>query len=60
MVKEEKLPFLPRNMSDILSYIQNNPQETQRLLGVKYEQLEQLIKQAIALDTEKQQEIEAA
>jgi len=23
-------------MSDILSYIQNNPQETQRLSGVKY------------------------
>ena len=33
-------------MSDILSYIQNNPQETQRLVGVKYEQLEQLIEQA--------------
>ncbi len=33
-------------MSDILSYIQNNPQETQRLIGVKYEQLEQLIQQA--------------
>ncbi len=39
----------------MLSYIQNNPQETQRLVGVKYDQLEQLIKQAIALDTEKQQ-----
>ena len=46
-------------MSDILSYIQNNPQETQRLVGVKYEQLEQLIKQASALHTQKQQEIEA-
>ncbi|MFK0731495.1 MAG: transposase family protein [Gloeotrichia echinulata GP01] len=45
-------------MSDMLSYIQNNPQETQRLVGVKYDQLEQLIKQAIALDTEKQQNIE--
>jgi len=42
----------------MLSYIQNNPQETQRLVGVKYDQLEQLIKQAIALDTEKQQNIE--
>lgn len=39
-------------------YIQNNPQATQRLVGVKYDQLEQLIKQAIALDTEKQQNIE--
>ncbi len=46
-------------MSDILSYIQNNPQETQRLIGVKYEQLEQLIQQAIALHTQKQQDIEA-
>ncbi|XHR82891.1 MAG: hypothetical protein ACSI46_20820 [Gloeotrichia echinulata DVL01] len=34
-------------MSDMLSYIQNNPQETQRLVGVKYDQLEQLIKQAM-------------
>jgi hypothetical protein len=42
----------------MLSYIQNNPQETQRLVGVKYDQLEQLIKQAIALDSEKQQNIE--
>jgi hypothetical protein len=46
-------------MSNILSYIKNNPQETQRLVGVKYEQLEQLIKQAIAAHTKKQQEIEA-
>ncbi len=46
-------------MSEILSYIQNNPQETQRLLGVKYEQLEQLIKQANALHIEKQQNREA-
>ncbi len=40
-------------------YIQKNPQETQRLVGVKYEQLEQLIKQASALHTRKQQEVEA-
>lgn len=46
-------------MSDILSYIQNNPQETQRLVGVNYDQLEQLIKQAIALHTQKQQDMEA-
>ena len=43
----------------MLSYIQNNPQETQRLVGVKYDQLEQLIKQANALHAEKQQELEA-
>ncbi|RAM48111.1 MAG: IS5/IS1182 family transposase, partial [Hapalosiphonaceae cyanobacterium JJU2] len=46
-------------MSDVLGYIQNNPQETQRLVGLKYEQLEQLINQAIALHTQKQQDIEA-
>lgn len=46
-------------MSDILNYIKNNHQETQRLVGVKYEQLEQLIKQAIAAHSKKQQEIEA-
>lgn len=34
-------------MSDVLSYIKNNSQETQRLVGLKYDQLEQLIKQAM-------------
>lgn len=46
-------------MTDILNYIKNNPQETQRLVGVKYEQLEQLTKQALTLHTQKQQEVEA-
>jgi hypothetical protein len=46
-------------MSDILGYIKNNPQETQRLVGLKYEQLEQLMNQAIALHSRKQEEIEA-
>ena len=46
-------------MSDVLGYIKNNPQETQRLIGLKYEQLEQLIHLAIALHTQKQQEAEA-
>jgi len=45
-------------MSFVLNY-KNNPQETQRLVGLKSEHLEQLIKQAIALHTEKQQEIQA-
>lgn len=45
-------------MSSVLNYIEKNPQETQRLVGLKYEQLKQLIKQA-ALHTDKQQEIEA-
>lgn len=46
-------------MSNILGYIKNNYQETQRLVGLKYEQLEQLIKQANALHTQKQEEVEA-
>ncbi|MEI2579024.1 transposase family protein [Scytonema sp. PRP1] len=46
-------------MSDILGYIKKNHQETQRLVGLKYEQLEQLIKQALALHTQKQEEVEA-
>lgn len=46
-------------MSDVLGYIKNNPQETQRLVGLKYEQLEQLINQAEALRIRKQQEMEA-
>jgi hypothetical protein len=35
-------------MSSISAYIEQNRQDTQRLVGLKYEQLEQLIKQAIA------------
>jgi hypothetical protein len=46
-------------MSSVLDYIKNNPQETQRLSGLKYGQLEQLINLASALHTEKQKEIEA-
>jgi hypothetical protein len=46
-------------MNDVLVYIKNNPQETQRLVGLKYEQLEQLINQALALHIRKQQEMEA-
>ncbi len=46
-------------MSSVLDYIKNNPQETQRLIGLKYDQLEQLINLASALHTEKQKEIEA-
>jgi ribosomal protein L23 len=46
-------------MSNVLGYIKNNSQETQRLVGLKYEQLEQLINQAIALHMQKQRDIEA-
>jgi DNA-binding response OmpR family regulator len=33
-------------MSDILNYIEANPQETKRLIGLEYEQLQQLIQNA--------------
>jgi hypothetical protein len=46
-------------MSNILSYIESNPQETQRLIGLKHEQLQVLIKNATRLHDEKQASIEA-
>lgn len=46
-------------MSSVLDYIEHNPQETQRLLGLKYEHLQQLIHQAQELHNEKQAEVEA-
>lgn len=42
-------------MSNVLDYIQNNPQETQRLIGLKYEQLEELLRQAIKRHNQKQE-----
>ena len=47
------------NMNAILSYIEENPQKTQRLLGLKYEQLQELRKNAERLHQEKQAEVEA-
>jgi len=41
-------------MNSILQYIENNPQETQRLIGLKYEQLGQLLNKAIELHHHKQ------
>jgi len=46
-------------MSDILNYIEKNPQETQRLIGLKYEQLQQLIQNAELLHREKQAFLES-
>jgi len=46
-------------MSLLLEYIENNPKETKRLIGIDYEKLQQLFK-AEALHYEKQAEIEAA
>jgi hypothetical protein len=36
-------------MSNIVEYIHNNPEESQRLLGLHVEQLKQLIEKAIEL-----------
>ena len=33
-------------MSTVLEYIEKNPHEAQRLLGLKYEQLKQLLEKA--------------
>lgn len=45
-------------MSDVLDYIKNRPQETQRLVGLKHEQLEQLMNLASALHNKKQESAE--
>ncbi|WP_277883719.1 hypothetical protein [Nostoc sp. FACHB-133] len=41
-------------MNNILKHIEENPKETQRLIGLEYEQLQQLIKNAERLHYEKQ------
>jgi len=42
-------------MSSTSEYIKNNPQETQRLIGLKYEQLKQLLEKAIEPRHQKQE-----
>ncbi|TFI51245.1 IS5/IS1182 family transposase [Mastigocladus laminosus UU774] len=46
-------------MSNILNHIQENPKETQRLIGLGYEQLQQLIQNAERLHNEKQVDLES-
>ncbi|MEG4504805.1 hypothetical protein QUA81_33155 [Microcoleus sp. F6_B4] len=46
-------------MSDILNHIEEHPQETQRLIGLDYEQLQQLIQNASRLYHEKQALLES-
>ena len=45
-------------MSNLLAYVEQNPQESKRLIGLEYEQLQQLIEQAQLLHRNKQLEIE--
>jgi DDE superfamily endonuclease/Helix-turn-helix of DDE superfamily endonuclease len=37
-------------MNSVIEYITKNPQETKRLIGINYDQLQQLITQAVALE----------
>ncbi|WP_263432521.1 hypothetical protein [Nostoc sp. MS1] len=41
-------------MSNILNHIEENPKETKRLIGMEYEQLQQLIQNTEQLHHEKQ------
>lgn len=45
-------------MSNLLAYIEQNRQESKRLIGLEYEQLQQLIEEAQLLQRNKQLEIE--
>jgi hypothetical protein len=45
-------------MSNLLAYIEQNPQESKRLIGLEYEQVQQLIEQAQLLHINKQLEVE--
>ncbi|MCC5632955.1 transposase family protein [Nostoc sphaeroides CHAB 2801] len=46
-------------MNNILKHIEENPKETQRLIGLEYEQLQQLIQNAERLHYEKQALLES-
>lgn len=46
-------------MSLLRDYIEKNPQRAKRLIGINYEQLQQLVKQAEVFHSQKQEEIEA-
>lgn len=46
-------------MSEILNHIEENPKETRRLIGLEYEQLQQLIENAERLNHEKQALLES-
>jgi len=46
-------------MSSILEHINKNPQETQRLIGLEYDELQRLIQNAEKLHQEKQALLES-
>lgn len=53
------MTFGSENMSDILNYIEENPKQTKRLIGLEYEHLQQLIQNAERLHSEKQALVES-
>jgi len=60
VVKEYMKSFFNhKSMSTILDHIEKNPQETQRLVGLGYEQLQQLIQNAEKLHNDKQASVES-
>jgi hypothetical protein len=52
------LDIFPELMSNLLAYIEQNRQESKRLIGLEYEQLQQLTEQAQLLHRNKQLEID--
>ncbi|BAZ65751.1 hypothetical protein NIES4106_53640 (plasmid) [Fischerella sp. NIES-4106] len=46
-------------MSNVLNHIEENPQETKRLIGMEYEQLQQLIQNVERLHNEKRAALES-
>lgn len=49
---------VPKRMTNIIAYIEQNPQESKRLIGLEYEQLQQLIQAAQFLHEKQRAEIE--
>ena len=54
MIKEYHRVFLHRKMSELLNHIEEHPQDTRRLIGLDYTELQQLIQNAEKLHNEKQ------
>jgi hypothetical protein len=52
-----KIGFLPGKMSQLREYIEQHPSSAQRLLGLEYTQLMELIRQAEKLHSQKQKAV---
>ena len=49
--------FLSYELNKLLEHIENNPQDSKRLIGLTFEQFKSLIEAAEKLDGQKQEEI---